>query len=106
MTREELKQEVQKWVNGADRYQMNLQSHLDHATDEIMKLVDKYLLTCVMEEKEINVNKIEPGQPLFTVPTCPICGNTKHKIYAMCSVDNCQCLNCGSFFTYNFYNSI
>ncbi|WP_065218053.1 MULTISPECIES: hypothetical protein [Butyricimonas] len=43
MTREELKQEVQKWVNGADRYQMNLQSHLDYATNEIMKLVEKYI---------------------------------------------------------------
>lgn len=106
MTREELKQEVQKWVNGADRYQMNLQSHLDHATDEIMKLVDKYLLTCVMEEKEINVNKIEPGQPLFPVPTCPKCGSTYYKIDGRCSAGNCHCQNCGNFYFHNFSSSI
>ena len=41
---------------------MNLQSHLDYATNEIMNLVDKYVLSCVMKEKEIKVNKIEPGR--------------------------------------------
>lgn len=105
MTREELKQEVQKWVNGADRYQMNLQSHLDHATNEIMNLVDKYVLSCVMKEKEIKVNKIEPGQPLFPTPTCPSCGSKEYTISSN-SVGNIRCSKCGKYFFFVFSRSL
>ena len=102
MTREELKQEVQKWVNGADRYQMNLQSHLDYATNEIMNLVDKYVLSCVM--KEIKVNKIEPGQPLFPTPTCPSCGSKGYTISNMTG-GNCRCNKCGKYYFFCFSSS-
>ncbi len=104
MTREELKQEVQKWVNGADRYQMNLQSHLDYATNEIMNLVDKYVLSCVMKEKEIKVNKIEPGQPLFPTPTCPSCGSKGYTISNMTG-GNCRCNKCGKYYFFCFSSS-
>lgn len=105
MTREELKQEVQKWVNGADRYQMNLQSHLDYATNEIMKLVDKYVLSCVMKENEIKVNKIEPGQPLFPTPTCPSCGSKEYTISSN-SAGNIRCSKCGKYFFFIFSRSL
>ena len=104
MTREELKQEVQKWVNGADRYQMNLQSHLDYATNEIMNLVDKYVLSCVMKEKEIKVNKIEPGQPLLPTPTCPSCGSKGYTISNMTG-GNCRCNKCGKYYFFCFSSS-
>ena len=105
MIREELKQEVQKWVNGADRYQMNLQPNLDYATNEIMKLVDKYVLSCVMKEKEIKVNKIEPSQPLFPTPTCPSCGSKEYTIGNMTG-GNCRCNKCGKYYFFNFNRSV
>lgn len=105
MPREELKQEVQKWVNGADRYQMNLQSHLDYATNEIMNLVDKYVLSCGMKEKEIKVNKIEPGQPLFPTPTCPSCGSKEYTISSN-SAGNIRCSKCGKYFFFIFSRSL
>ncbi|MBS5626959.1 MAG: hypothetical protein KHW86_17265 [Porphyromonadaceae bacterium] len=105
MTREELKQEVQKWVNGAGRNQMNLQPNLDYATNEIMKLVDKYVLSCVMKEKEIKVNKIEPGQPLFPTPTCPSCGSKEYTISSN-SAGNIRCGKCGKYFFFVFSRSL
>lgn len=103
MTREELKQEVQKWVNGADRYQMNFQPNLDYATNEIMNLVDKYVLSCIMKEKEMNVNKIESSQPLFPTPTCPSCGSKEYTIVSH-SNGNHRCDSCGRVYFFNYYN--
>ena len=106
MTREELKQEVQKWVNGADRYQMNLQSHLDHATDEIMKLVDNYVLSCVMKATEFKENETGLSLSSFPILNCPLCGSTNYNVITNSGRGNCQCQDCKHIFFYNFYNSI
>lgn len=106
MTREELKQEVQKWVNGADRYQMNFQPNLDYATNEIMKLVDSYVLSCIMEEKELTVQKIDfQGQPLFPTPTCPSCGSKEYTVSSN-SAGNIRCGKCGRYYFFCFSRSL
>jgi hypothetical protein len=64
MDKDELKKEVSAWVNGADRYQQNLQSHLDYATDRIMDAVDKYA-RAKWDEAVEQGRKIGPAKPEF-----------------------------------------
>lgn len=43
-THEELREDIMAWVRGADRYQQNLESHLEYAGKEIIKIMDEYAL--------------------------------------------------------------
>lgn len=71
---------------------------------EDLNLGDKYVLSCVMKEKEIKVNKIEPGQPLSPTPTCPSCGSKGYTISNMTG-GNCRCNKCGKYYFFCFSSS-
>lgn len=51
-TAEDLKQEILPWVRGADRYNQNLESHLEYAANEIVKLSELYAAQQVAAERE------------------------------------------------------
>lgn len=106
MTRKELVEIISQWIYDGIWTDICMQNREEEIIDDIMEYVDKYVLSCVMELTEFKVNKIEPGQPLFPVPTCPKCGSTYYKIDGRCSAGNCHCQNCGNFYFHNFSSSI
>ena len=104
MTREELRGIICKWIYSGDWYDICMQGREKEIIDDIMEYVDKYVLSYVMKEKEIKVNKIEPGQPLFPVPTCPKCRSKEYTISSNSS-GNVRCSKCGKYFFFVFGNS-
>lgn len=71
----------------------------------ILRVMDEYIASEVLKNKELEVNKIDlKGQPLLPTPTCPGCGS-KDYVVTGGPGGNCKCNRCGRNYFFCFSSS-
>lgn len=97
MTREELIDKIADVLYGDCSRFTEFDAKSDRKVCRILMFVDKYILSESFKNKEFKVDKIEPSQPIFPVPTCPKCGSKEYTISSN-SAGNVRCSKCGRYF--------
>lgn len=106
MTRKELALKIAEIVHGDYSRYTSFDPEEDKTVKRILRVVDGYLASDVLKNKELTVQKIDlQGQPLFPTPTCPSCGSKGYTISNMTG-GNCRCNKCGKYFFFIFSRSL
>lgn len=106
MTRKELALKIAEIVHGDYSRYTSFDPEEDKTVKRILRVVDGYLASEVLKNKELTVQKIDlQGQPLFPTPTCPSCGSKEYTISSN-SAGNIRCSKCGKYFFFIFSRSL
>lgn len=107
MTREELCKIIADTLYSCDcsKKYTDYSPEADGKVCRILRVVDEYIASEVLKNKELTVQKIDlQGQPLFPTPTCPSCGSKEYTIGNMTG-GNCRCNKCGKYYFFCFSSS-